>query len=363
MRRKEVDKVFLTVVIILVLVGLFIFFSASLGLLARDDIKFSAVAVTQIISLIIGLAALVVTSKIDYKFWQKYAFYIFLGSIALTLLVFIPGLGFEHAGAKRWILLGPVSFQPAEALKLGFIIYWATWISGVQRKISSVKLGILPLAALLGIVGGILVLQPDMGTFLVIATVGLSMFILAGGKWKHTLSLAGIGAVVLLVLGTLRPYIKARLLTFLNPAADPLGAGYQIQQSLIAIGSGKWFGRGLGQSVQKFNFLPEPIGDSIFAVFAEEWGFVGAFILIALFLVLALRGMKIANRAPTTFSRQLTVGIIVMIVVQSFINIASMLGIFPLTGMPLLLVSQGGTALIFALVAIGMVLQISKHKK
>jgi cell division protein FtsW len=363
MQHKTVDKTFLGIVVALVSVGLFIFFSASLGLLAREDIKFSAVAITQVISLLIGFVVLFVATKIPYKFWQKYAFYIFIASIVLTLFVFIPGLGFEHAGAKRWILLGPISFQPAETLKLAFIIYFATWIASVQKKIATIKFGLVPLTVLLGLTGGILLLQPDMGTFLVIATVGFAMFITAGGKWRHIFSLAGLGAIAVLTLGFLKPYIRARLLTFLDPAADPLGAGYQTQQSLIAIGSGKWFGRGLGQSVQKFNFLPEPIGDSIFAVFAEEWGFIGSTILIGLFVALALYGLRIAGKAPTVFSRTLVTGIIVMITAQSFINIASMLGVFPLTGMPLLFVSQGGSALILSLAAIGMVLHISKHMR
>jgi cell division protein FtsW len=194
----------------------------------------------------------------------------------------------------------------------------------------------------------------------VIGLTAIAMFIAAGARWTHIAALAATGAAGLASLAYVRPYIQERLLTFLNPATDPLGAGYQIKQSLIAVGSGKWFGRGFGQSIQKFNFVPEPVGDSIFAIFAEEWGFFGSVVLIALFIAFALRGYKIAADAKNPFAQLLVVGLVTLIAVQSFVNIAAMIGILPLTGLPLIFVSHGGTALFVALASVGIILNVSR---
>lgn len=362
-RRKPIDRLFLILTIVLILVGLFIFSSASLGLLAREGIAFSAVLLNQLFGLFIGTIVLCIAMYIPPAFLQKYAYHLFGAAALLTLLVYIPGISATHGGANRWIDLGAVTLQPAEALKIGFVFAFAAWIAYVKQHIREWKLGILPLCGLLFVCLLLLVFQPDLGTFLVIAATGMGMFIAGGGKWSHVLAITGTAASALLVLGLTFDYVHRRLVTFLDPAADALGAGYQIQQSLIAIGSGQWFGRGFGQSVQKFNFLPEPVGDSIFAVFAEEWGFVGACILIALFIAFALRGFRIAGSARTIFSAMTVTGIVLLIVIQSFVNIAAMLGIFPLTGMPLLFVSQGGTALMIAMGAVGVVLSISRNER
>ncbi len=364
MNNRQIDKVFLSFIAILVFGGIFIFISASMGLMTREGIAFSKIVFNQVFfGLILGGVALFIGSYVNYKTWHKYAFYIFLATILLTLLVFIPKLGFSHGGAKRWLNLGPLSFQPAEALKIGFVIYLSAWLSGVKQKVSTIKFGVVPLLVILMIVGGILLMQPDTGTFVVIFATALGMFLVAGGRWSHiaTFSLTGLLGVGLLALA--KPYIKDRLLTFFDPTLDPLGSSYQIQQSLISIGSGGFSGRGFGQSVQKFSFLPEPMGDSIFAVFAEEWGFIGAVSLLIVFLLFAIRGLRIASRAPDKFSTLLATGIILLVISQSLINIAAMLNIFPLTGMPLIFVSQGGTAMLFALGAVGIVLNISKYQK
>ena len=191
----------------------------------------------------------------------------------------------------------------------------------------------------------------------------MAMLIAAGGKIKHILIIILITALGVGAVAYLRPYARQRIVTFLNPAADPMGAGYQIQQSLIAVGSGKMFGRGYGQSVQKFGYLPEPIGDSIFAVAAEEFGFVGSVVLIFIFLVFVFRSYKIASGAPDSFAGLMVLGISTLIVVESFANIASMLGIIPLSGKPLLFVSHGGTALIIILAAVGIIANVSKFKR
>jgi len=206
----------------------------------------------------------------------------------------------------------------------------------------------------------ILLSQPDTGTLLSILIAGLSMFFVAGGRFRHLLFLTVIAAVGIGVIIFTRPYALDRVRTFIDPSADPLGSGYQIRQALIAIGSGQLSGRGFGQSIQKFSFLPEPLGDAVFAVAAEEFGFLGSIFIVFMFLAFTLRGLRISGRAPDQFSRLLALGIVILISSQSFINIAAMLGVLPLTGVPLLFVSHGGSALLFALAEVGVVLNISK---
>lgn len=363
MRTRKIDKPFFIITIVLVVVGFFIFSSASLGLLTRDGIELSSVMFNQIVlGLLLGTVGLLITSRVNYLNYRKYSFYIFLFSLILTALVFTP-LGFEHGGAKRWLSLGSISFQPAELLKLGFVMYFAAWLASVKTRVRTFNYGVLPMFIFLGLVGSILYFQPDNGTFLVIFLTAIGMFFVAGAKWKHILLVALISIIGFASIAYMRPYIWDRVMTFVNPASDTLGSGYQIKQSLIAIGSGQMFGRGFGKSIQKFNFLPEPTGDSIFAVTAEEWGFVGCVLLISLFLLFTYRGLYIASKSNNNFGRLLATGIVILIVSQSFINMASMMGIFPLTGMPLLFVSHGGTALMFTLIEVGIILNISKYKK
>lgn len=364
MRDHSIDKIFLALVLFLVLGGFFIFISASLGLLARDGATFGAIAFNQFFfGLFLGSLFLIWMTKIPHTFWKHYALHIFLFSLVLTALVFVPQLNLEHGGAKRWLLFGSFSFQPAEFLKFGVVLYLSAWFSSVKAKVGTFRFGFLPLLAVVGLAGILLLLQPDTGTFIVVLATAISMFLIAGGRWKHLAILVGgilIGAALLVFM---RPYLMDRVMTFVDPSRDPMGSGWQIQQALIAVGSGGVAGRGFGQSIQKFNFLPEPIGDSIFAVAAEEFGFVGAIALIALFILFLLRGLYIARRAPDSFSGLLVAGIVIMIVAQSFLNIASLIGVMPLTGLPLIFVSHGGSALLVALAEIGIVLGISRHQR
>ena len=361
--RKRADQFFLWIIIGFVVIGSFIFVSAWLGLLAREETRYTSVLFTHAVSMVLGLVALVVASKIPYIFWKKYSFYIFLASILFTLLVFVPGIGEEVGGAKRWIYIGPFSVQPAEFLKLGFLVYFAALLSSLKNKINLFKDGILPISLIFAGVAFLLLKQPDTSTLVVIFISGVAMFIVAGGWWRYILGFVVAGFTSLAVLAFVKPYIMDRFLIFFDPSKDALNAGWQIKQSLIAIGSGGIAGRGFGQSIQKFNYLPEPIGDSIFAVAAEEFGFIGAVIIIVLFLLLAFRGFAIAKRAPNQFSGLLVVGIVILVIVQSFINIGAMLGVIPLTGMPLMFISHGGTAFIFLMLAMGIVLNISKYTK
>jgi cell division protein FtsW len=362
MKTLRIDTPLALTVLVLALGGFFIFTSASLGLLAREGPEFSSIAFTQLVGLLIGLAVCAcIAHKTNYKHLRKYAFYIFILAIGLNLLLFVPGLSLTHGGATRWIDLGFITFQPSEILKIAFIIYFAAWLSGVKDKVASIKYGLLPFLIIMAVLGALLMSQSDTDTLMVIFATGLAMLIVAGGRFRDIFIMILIGALALGAVIMVRPYAKERIMTFLNPAADPLNSGYQIQQSLIAIGSGKVLGRGFGQSVQKFNYLPEPIGDSIFAVAAEEFGFFGSIAIIILFLLFGFRAMKIASKAPDVFGGLVAIGIAILILVQSFMNIGAMLGIIPLSGQPLFFVSHGGTALIIALAEAGIVLNISKY--
>ncbi|MBI1999374.1 MAG: cell division protein FtsW [Parcubacteria group bacterium] len=361
--QRHFDTWFLVLVIALVVGGFFVFLSASLGLLARSDAVFSGIIINQIVSLTLGVGVLVLMARIPYRFLKPAAFYIFLLAIGATALVFIPSLGLAYGGAQRWLAVGPFTFQPAEFLKLGFVLYFAAWLSAMRMRVHSLWYGIVPFAAIIGVVGVLLLAQPDTSTFVIVIGTGLGMFLASGARWRHILALSGAAFAGLGGVAFWKPYIQQRIITFFDPSFDPLGAGYQIQQSLIAIGSGQLWGRGFGQSVQKFGFLPEPVGDSIFAVFAEEFGFFGSAALVTLFVLFAFRGFSIAARAPDYFARLTVVGLVILIVGQAFLNIGAMLAVFPLTGLPLPFVSHGGSALLLTLAEAGIILNISRYVK
>jgi len=364
MKKRKIDKFFLTVVLILLSLGMAMFVSASLGVFVKDAKVFYSVLFGQIaLGLGLGLLGMYFSLRIDYMFWRKYALPLFIGGVVLTSLVYIPGLGRSHGGALRWIDMGTVSFQPVELMKFGFIIYFAAWLSWVKTKVKDFKFGILPFGIILAVVALILLNQPDTKSFILITITGLVMLFISGVPYKH---IFGVGFISILLLGSLvlfTPYLKERIKTFIDPSQDAKGSSYQIQQSLIAIGSGSVFGRGYGQSIQKVTYLPEPQGDSIFAVLGEELGFVGTLITVLLYVAFALRGLRIAKNSPDLFSRLLVSGIVILITAQSFMNIASIIGVFPLTGVPLPFMSHGGTSLMIYLVALGIVLQISKFAK
>lgn len=344
------------------IIGYISFISASLGVLSKNETKFWAIMISQTIGLILGGVLMYVFSRIDYKIWRKYAFFLFLFSIGITLLVFVPAISLEHGGAVRWISIGPISFQPVELLKVAFVIYFAGWLSWVKGKSRQIKYGVLPLLVMLGIIAGILLKQPDTKSVILIFVAGVSMLFLSGVPWKYIFYSLILGVVASVFLVWSQPYLLKRVQTFMNPSHDKQGQSYQLSHSQIAIGSGGVFGRGLGQSVQKFTYLPEPQGDSIFAVIGEEFGFIGSTLLVILFSIFGLRGLRIAYRAPDSFGRLMVAGIVILLVSQSFLNIASILGLFPLTGVPLVFISQGGTSLMVAMATVGIVLNVSRYQ-
>lgn len=362
--ERNPDKLFLSLVVTLVVFGLFAFISAALSFYTKNQAQFWSVLLNQVVfGLIGGSIALIVCMKIPYIVWKKYALHLLIASMVLTLLVFVPGIGFEHGGARRWLSIGPVSFQSSEFLKLAFIFYFAAWLSWAKKKVATFKYGLLPLLILLGVIGGALLLQPDTDTYMIIVLTGLAMYCMAGASWKHIAMIFAGGLVAAVLLVAIRPYLLSRVDTFLHPDRDPQGASWQIQQSFLAIGSGQVFGRGYGQSIQKFRYLPEPAGDSIFAVIGEEFGFIGTVILVLVYLAFLLRGLNIARATHDHFGGLVVAGIVILLVAQSFLNIASSTGLFPLSGTPLVFISHGGTALFVALAAVGIVLNISKNER
>jgi cell division protein FtsW len=275
-KSRHIDRFFLLSVLALTGFGFVIFLSASLGLLAQENVNFANVALKQTISLALGLAAFFIFSRINYTWIRKSAFFIFLGAIVINLLLFIPALTVFHGGASRWIDIGFVTFQPSEFLKIAFIIYMAAWAFYARNRIDQMRYGLLPYLILMGILGILLMVQSDTDTLVVIGATGIVMLIIAGVRLRH-IALAGLlMAVAIAAVVAFRPYAAERVKTYLNRGSDTQGSGYQINQSLIAIGSGRFTGRGFGQSIQKFGYLPQPTDDSIFAVAAEEFGFVGS---------------------------------------------------------------------------------------
>ncbi len=360
-KAKKIDRFFLIIVFLLIIIGAAIFISASLGILVKNKDVFYSVLRNQIgLGLGLGFLGMYAALKMDYKIWRKYSLVIFIGSILLTMAVFIPSLGLRHGGAERWVQFGGFSFQPVEFLKFGFIIYFAAWLSWVKSRVSDFRFGVLPLVVLLTIIAGILLQQPDHKSLILIMATGVVMLFVSGVPMKYILGFSGVAIVVLSTVVYFTPYLQSRVKTFIDPSSDPSGSSYQIQQSLIALGGGGIYGRGFGQSIQKFSYLPERQGDSIFAVWGEEMGFIGGVAVIVLYVLFALRGFKIANNSPDLFSRLLVSGIVIMITAQSFMHIASVIGVLPLTGVPLVFMSHGGTALMVYLMAMGVIFQISR---
>ncbi len=311
-----------------------------------------------------GLIFFLLLSKVDYRLWKKRGLLFYVLSIILLCLVFIPGLGSDLGTfSKSWIVVGGYSLQPAEIVKLLFLVFIAAWLEKRRSKITGFKATFLPLMLIISAPAALLVLQPDVGTLMIFLAVIFLVYFAAGARWSHLSLVMAAGLAGLAALIKLAPYRLARLTAFLNPAADPQGIGYHINQALLAIGSGGWFGLGLGHSRQKFLYLPEVAGDSIFAVMAEELGFVMMLVLVLLFIWLAAIIFKIGRRAPDMFGYLLCVGVGSWILGQFFVNMGAMLGILPLTGLPMPLISYGGTALMVNMAAVGLVLSVARQSE
>ena len=364
MKQRGIDKIFVCIVFLLAFCGLVIFTSASLSLLSRSGANFYGIAFNHIVfGLLGGLIGALIISRIPFHYLKKYSLHFFIFSVILNLLVFVPHIGVKSNGSYRWINIFGKTFQPSEVLKIATILHMASIFANLKDRIKDWKYGLGYFLGISTLIAVIFAAEPDTATFAILCVPLLAMFFTAGGKFKHIAVIGLFGVLVFAGLVFTKPYLRARIMTFIHPADNSLGSGYQIQQSLIAIGSGGFSGRGFGQSLQKFNFLPEAISDSIFAVFSEEFGFVGSVFIIILFVFFAVRGLKIASKIPDIFGRLTVVGIVILLTMQAFTNISAMIGIIPLTGEPLPFISQGGTALLFEFIAVGIIFNISKYQK
>ncbi|OGM19603.1 cell division protein FtsW [Candidatus Woesebacteria bacterium RIFCSPLOWO2_01_FULL_37_19] len=349
------DKPLLVISLILLAIGLVAVADASAPYAAKEFGDEFYFVKQQTLWAIVGIVSMFVFSRLNYKLWEKIATPIFLVNILLLILLLIPSVGSQFLGARRWILLGPISIQPSEFIKLSLAIFLAK----VVVKKNQVKSYFIPII----ITSGLVMLQPDLGTTLVIVAMGMTQLFVSGVNLFHfiiALSAGLLGSFVLIITSS---YRRDRLLTFLDQTRDPLGKSYHLRQVLLALGTGGLMGVGLGQSRQKYLFLPETATDSIFAIIAEEVGFIGATILVFIFIAFIFRCLKISASAPDKFSQILSVGITAWIGSQILLNIGSMVSAVPLTGLPLPFISYGGSALVMVLSAVGILLNISKYAK
>lgn len=362
MRAHGVDRILFITTLLLVAVGLFIVASASSGLsMKRFGTPYYFFIHQFVAGAGIGAFLFFATQRVPYKQWRSLAPVLLIASVFLMALLFVPKFGVSHGGAIRWLDFGLFSFQPSEILKFSFLLYLASWLAAKKKEVRTMSLGLIPFLLMIGFSGTFLILEPDIGTLGVLSLSSAFLFFLGGGRLSHLGIVMLLGAVLLAALVYAEPYRLSRFAVFLNPSLDRQGVGYQLNQSLVAIGSGGIGGKGFGFSFQKLHLLPEPAGDSVFAIVAEESGFVGSLVLLFLFFLFFWRGIMIAQRSRDTFAKLLASGLTLLVFIQVVINIGSLLGLLPLTGIPLPFVSYGGTSLAIHLAQVGILLNISKH--
>jgi len=359
MKQKRPDKGLIITILLLLVFGLAILFCASIVISQEQTGKPYYFFLHQLIyGGVAGLIVFFICQKINYKFWKKFSLLIFFVALALCALVFVPQLGFEHGGAQRWLNIGFTTIQPSEFLKLGLIIYLAAFFS--KKESSKRNNALIPFLVITFVISGLMALQNDAGTLGLIIIVGFVMYFLSGAKIPHVIIVMLCYSAAFFALIKFFPHRMQRFMTFLNPSIDPQGISYQINQALLAIGSGGLTGKGLGHSVQKY-YLPEPMGDSVFAIAAEEIGFIGSIIFIILFILLIFKGLRVAKKTPDDFGKLLACGIVSWFGFQALINIGAISGLIPLTGIPLPFVSYGSSALIITLAGAGILVNISRH--
>lgn len=363
-RSHQPDYILALVIFILLAIGLIMMYSISpvLSFKVSGTTSRNYYFNNHLLNLGIGVIGWIIATSLDYRVWKRLApGLVGLATVALFALM-IPGLSSTKNGATRWLALGPFSFQPSELLKLALILYLAVWFERHNEQLRSFWDGLVPFSVIMvGASLAVVVFQRNLSTMVVLGLAAIAMYFVAGISWRQFgLLVAGALAAGWLAIITF-PHRLARLATFLNPDKVTSAAGYQISQALIAVGSGGLFGLGLGKSIQVHGYLPEVANDSIFAIIAEEFGLIGAVLIVGLFAVLIIRGFRIARNAPDIFSRLVATGISVWLFVQSLVNIAAMLSLVPLTGIPLPFVSYGGSSMVFSLIGAGILLNISKY--
>jgi cell division protein FtsW len=360
-RVSSFDQIIFFTAITLLLIGIVMVYSSSTIIAAENFHDPYFFLKKDILWVILGIACILFFMNFDYKLLRKYIYPLLFISFFLLILVLVPDLGKEVGGAKRWLKLGFFSFQPSELAKLVLIIYMSHSLVKKEDYLDNFSMGYLPNLLILGIFSLLIIFQPDLGTAVLIASVIFFLFIIAGVRYSYLLySFLMILPFLFTAISNVG-YRKRRILAFLDPWSDPFDAGFQIIQSFLALGKGGLIGLGLGQGEQKLFYLPEPHTDFIFAVIGEELGFIGAMIIIALFLFLFLKGIKVAKGCSDPFGKYLAFGIIMMITLQVIINIGVVVGLLPTKGLPLPFISMGGSSLIINSVGIGILLNISKR--
>lgn len=311
----------------------------------------------------LGVCAMFVIMNIDYWTWRKWSKSLIIICFVLLVLVLVPGVGMTRNGSTSWIGVGAFSIQPSEFMKLAMIAFLSKYLADNQKKITSFKKGLMPSLGLVFLAFGIIMLQPDLGTGTVMVGTCIVMIFVAGARISHFAYLGLVGVAGFVALVASAPYRIKRITSFLDPWEDPLGSGFQVIQSLYAIGPGGLLGMGLGQSRQKFFYLPEPQTDFIFAILAEELGFIGGSIVLILFALLLWRGVRIALGAPDLYGSFLSIGVISMVAIQVMINIGVVTNLIPVTGITLPFLSYGGSSLTLMLAAVGVLLNVSRHSR
>ncbi|KKQ01923.1 MAG: Stage V sporulation protein E [Candidatus Roizmanbacteria bacterium GW2011_GWA2_36_23] len=343
-----------TLPILLSLIGLFFIFESS-SIRSFNEVGNSFYYLKlQIIWLCLGVVSMFIISNFDYHKWYYFAFFAMLVTMVLLVVVLIPGVGYKAGGARRWIDFGPVNVQPTELAKFSVIIYLSSWFLHKERK------RFYSFLALLALLMFLIMMQPDMGTAIVVFFLSIIIYFLAGMNIINILLLLPVALIVFISLIKLSPYRFNRLLAFFDPSKDPLGISYHLNQILVSLSNGGIFGKGFGASRQKYLFLPEAHTDSIFAIIGEEVGFVGSFLIIALFIYLSYKMFRLVENAPDKFGKLLAGGIFAFFNLQILINLAGMVNLLPLTGIPMPFISYGGSNLLVSFVCLGILLNIEK---
>lgn len=351
---QKTDRLLFLLVTCLTLFGVLMVYNASVVTAYKEFGDKFFYFRQQIVSIVLGFIALFVLSRIDYHKYTKVAPLLFFGTLMLLVLVLVPHIGIQTMGARRWLGIGGHTIQPAELAKLSLVLYFSSLLSK--------KRDLLPFLVLLGSVVLLVMGEPDLGTTVVLAVTSIVLYFSSGASILPLSAVGFFGSLIGFLLIVSSNYRKERLLTFFDTSRDPLGASYHIRQVLIALGSGGMFGVGLGASRQKYEYLPESMTDSIFAVIGEEAGFLGAALLVVGFMVVVWKGFNIAREAPDTFGQLLAIGITTWIGTQALVNFSSMVALVPLTGVPLPFISFGGSSIITTMAGVGILLNVSRYR-
>ena len=351
----------LVAIMMLLMAGMLAVYSSSFAVGYHEFGDTNYYVARQAVFALIGVAAMIFFMRMDYRRLRALSVPILCLALLGLIAVLIPGIGNERNGAQRWIEAGPFSLQPSEFAKLAVVIYISAWLASRGSQISRFSIGFVPFVLIMGIIGGLIVAEPDMGTTIIIVLAASTLFFVAGAPLTHLGLLLGVGASISYMVISQRDYQIDRLVSFVDPASDPQGVGFHIIQLLIALGSGGPLGLGWSESRQKFFYVPGAHTDGVFAILGEELGFVGLMVILSLFAFFIYRALRVAMKTPDRFGMLLGIGIVSWIAFQALINIGGITRTIPLTGVPLPFLSYGGSALITTMAAVGILLSISRY--